>query len=261
MTNAPVVFLTDFGDSHYAGQMRGVVLGIAPGVPLYDLTHAISPQNIVEAAHVLGESVAAFPAGTVFVCVVDPGVGTVRRGVAFRKDGRFFVGPDNGIFTLVAAGGVGEAAAIENAAFFRQPVSPTFHGRDVFAAVAARIAAGTPLSELGPPAGALMALGLPTPAVKEGRIDGHGLYADRFGNLVTDVAAALCAGGAWTVLYRGRRLRGVKRTYADAAPGTLVALAGSSGRVEIAIRDGSAAARFRIKNPSRERVRFLKKMK
>lgn len=259
MTNAPVVFFTDFGDSHYVGQMKGVVLGIAPGSALCDLTHAIAPQNIAEAAHVLAESVAAFPAGTVFVCVVDPGVGTARRGVAFRKDGRCFVGPDNGIFTLVARGGVEEAVALENEAFFRLPVSPTFHGRDVFAPVAARIATGTPLPELGPPAGDLVSLTPAAPEVKDGRIDGHGLCLDRFGNLVTDVPAAILGDGRWAALFRGRRIKDLRRTYADVSVGTLVALIGSSGRVEIAIRDGSLAARFRIRHPENERVRLLKK--
>lgn len=259
MMNAPVVFFTDFGDSHYAGQMRGVVLGIAPGSPQIDLTHAIAPQGVAEAAHVLFESVAAFPVGSVFVCVVDPGVGTARRGVAFRKDGRFFVGPDNGIFTLVARGGVEEAVAIENEAFFRLPVSPTFNGRDVFAPVAARIATGTPLSELGPPAGELVAIAPAAPNIKDGRIDGHGLCLDRFGNLVTDIPAALLGDGRWAVLFRGRRIKDVRRTYADVAVGTLVALVGSSGHVEIAIRDGSAAAHFRIRRPEKERVRLLQK--
>jgi len=261
MTNAPIAFLSDFGDSHYAGQMKGVVLSNAPGVPIVDLTHAIAPQNVVEAAHVLAESVDAFPAGTVFVCVVDPGVGTARRGVAFESNGRFFVGPDNGVFTLVARGGIGAAVVLENPAYFRTPVAATFHGRDVFAPVAARIARGVPLGELGPPAGALRTIDLPVPAVTDGRIDAHFLYADRFGNLVTDVPGALVAEGAWAVLVCGRRLRGVRRTYSDVQPGKPVALVGSSGRVEIAVRDGSAAERFHVKDPAKVRVRFIRKKK
>lgn len=259
MTNAPVVFFTDFGDSHHAGQMKGVVLGIAPDAPLCDLTHAIPPQNVPAAAQILFESIAAFPAGSVFVCVIDPGVGTARRGVAFRKDGRFFVGPDNGIFTLVARGGVEEAVVLDNESFFRRPVSPTFHGRDVFAPVAARIATGTPLSAFGPPAGELVSIAFAAPVIKDGRIDGHGLCVDRFGNLVTDVPAALIGEGRWAVLFRGRRIKDVRRTYADVATGTLVAVIGSSGNVELAIRDGSVADHFRIRHPEKERVRLLKK--
>ncbi|MBI5529387.1 MAG: SAM-dependent chlorinase/fluorinase [Deltaproteobacteria bacterium] len=258
MNKAPIVLLSDFGDSHYAGQMRGVILGIAAGAPIADLTHSISPQNVVEAAHILSESVGAFPEGSIFVCVVDPGVGTKRRGIAIEAARRRFVGPDNGVFSLVARGGVTASAVLENPRYFRPGVCATFHGRDVFAPVAAHLWLGVGLEDLGPPAGQIEGLRFPTPVVSEGRIDAHVLYADRFGNLVTDVEAGLVAGGRWAVLVHGKRIRGVSRTYADGVPGKPMALLGSSGRVEIAVRDGSAAERFHVKDPRTVRVRLIK---
>lgn len=258
MNSATIVLLSDFGDSHYAGQMRGVILGIAAGAPVADLTHSISPRNVVEAAHVLFESVGAFPEGSIFVCVVDPGVGAGRRGIALDVAGRRFVGPDNGLFSLVAKGGVAASAVLENPRYFRKTVCATFHGRDVFAPVAAHLWLGVGLPELGPPAGEIKGLRIPAPVVSEGRIDAHVLYADRFGNLVTDVEAGLVASGRWALLVCGKRIRGVSRTYGDGVPGKPIALVGSSGRIEIAVRDGSAAGRFHVTDPRKLRVRLIR---
>jgi len=259
MTGAPVVLMTDFGASHYAGQLGGAVLSVSPDARLAVLTHDISPHNITEAAIVLAESAAAFPKGSVFLCVVDPGVGTARRGVAVEAGGHFFVGPDNGLFSLIVSGGNYNAVELLNPQFFRADVSPTFHGRDIFAPVAAHISLGARLEELGPPVHDLATLDLPRPViVSDRRIDAHALYADSFGNVITDVDQSMVE-GEWQILIRGRRVRGIDRTYDDGSPGKLMALVGSSGRVELAVRGGSAVERLHVKNLKKLRMRFIRK--
>ncbi|MFA6033242.1 MAG: SAM-dependent chlorinase/fluorinase [Myxococcota bacterium] len=259
MTGAQIVLLSDFGASHYAGQLGGAVLSVSPDARLAVLTHAISPHNITEAAIVLADSVSAFPMGSVFLCVVDPGVGTPRRGVAVEAGGRIFVGPDNGLFSLVISGGSFRAVELANARFFRATISPTFHGRDIFAPVAAHVSLGAALEELGPPITDLVTLDLPKPAVvSDRRIDAHALYADSFGNIVTDVNHSMVE-GEWQVLVRGRRVRGIDRTYGDGSPGRLMALAGSSGRIELAVRGGSAVDRLHVRNLKKLRMRFIRK--
>ncbi len=247
-----ITLLTDFGHRDvYVGVMKGVISGIAPDARVVDLCHAVPPQGLVSAAYQLGAAYPHFPAGTVHVVVVDPGVGTGRAIVAIRAAGSVFLAPDNGVLAAVLSGdAVEEAVAVENAALFRASVSATFHGRDVFAPVAARLATGTPLGELGPardPDGLVRGepgrlLGGPTPSADGRGLDGAAvLDVDRFGNVITNIDGRLGARiGSITV----GELRVVRfaRTYGEVEAGAALALVGSTGRVEISVRDGSAAA-------------------
>jgi hypothetical protein len=240
-----ITLLTDFGFADgYAAAMRGVIAQRAPGVMVDDAGHGIEPGDIAGAAAALARYWLEYPAGTVHIVVVDPGVGGSRRGLLVRAAGRAAVGPDNGVLTplLESPGPVG-VIEIRNAALFRHPVSATFHGRDVFAPVAAFIAQGGLDDDVGPAVFDPVRLPLPelvaTPAGFRGVVTG----SDRFGNLATNVPARLALGAA-EVRVGGRSVGRVRETYSAAAPGELLALIGSGGFLEIAVRDGSAAARL-----------------
>jgi len=228
-----VTLLTDFGTADgYVAALKGVLATDAPGVRVDDAGHDLPRGKVAHAAWALHRFWSCYPAGTVHVVVVDPGVGTSRRAVAVEAGGRFGVGPDNGVFTRVLRK-AGSWKAVELA--IAPDASSTFHGRDVFAPAGARLAAGERLDALGSPVDDL--LFLPESPVGVGR--GSVQTVDRFGNLVTDIPAdALAAGGE--VEIAGRRITSA-RTYGDVTPGSLLALAGSDGTVEVAVRDGSAA--------------------
>jgi S-adenosylmethionine hydrolase len=260
-----LTLLTDFGtEDEYVGVMKGIILSIAPDVRLVDLSHQVPPQDIRRAAFLLMNAVPYFPPDTVHLAVVDPGVGTERRPVAVRTPAGTFVGPDNGLFSWVLAG-VPEWTAVE----IREPayqlplVSSTFHGRDIFAPVAAHLAAGVPLEKLGPRVEDPVWLPPPRLEISDFVAEGEVLYADRFGNLVTSIGYLqrsedtpwrwrppsgprrfwrLFSAGDAGVVVGNVQLRGIRRTYGEAAVGELLALVGSSGFLEIAVRQGSAAA-------------------
>jgi len=244
-----ITLTTDFGLADgYVGIMKGVILGIAPAVCLVDLSHEIAAQDVRQAACVLARAVPYFPAGTIHLAVVDPGVGSQRRPLLVRAGQAFYVGPDNGLFTLALAEPVAQAFELDRPAFWRPAVSRTFHGRDIFAPVAAYLATGVPPERLGRPIADPVLLELPRPTRHpDGHIAGQVVYVDRFGNLVSDVPAAWVAGGRWRCEIAGRQIVGLSGTYAEAAPGALVALIGSEDTVEIAVRDGSAAARLGVR--------------
>ncbi len=236
MARVLVTLTTDFGTADgYVGAMKGVIGQRAPGAQVVDITHEVPRYDVAAAAHALATAAPWFPAGTVHVAVVDPGVGGSRRGVVVVAGGQLFVGPDNGVFWLVAP--EPEAAfEIAEAGFRAEQVSPTFHGRDVFAVAAARLAAGAAPEQAGPPvelSGCLF-------AVRE--LGGHRVvHVDAFGNLITDVAGEEMP-AAGHVRVGGRDAGPLRRTYEDVARGQLVAYVGSGGTVEVAVREGSAAA-------------------
>jgi S-adenosylmethionine hydrolase len=259
-----LTLLTDFGtQDEYVGVMKGVILSIAPDVRLVDLSHQIPPQDVRRAAFLLTSAVPYFPPDTVHLAVVDPGVGTERRPLAVRTPAGTFVGPDNGLFSWVLAG-VPEWVAVEiREPAYRLPhVSFTFHGRDIFAPAAAYLAAGVPLERLGPRLTDPVRLPSPRLEVRDDAIEGEVLYADRFGNLVTSVGRFSWDGDrlqlapafrpmsgevtigatAARVALAGAELRGIRRTYGEVAVGEPLALVGSSGFLEIAVRQGNAAA-------------------
>jgi S-adenosylmethionine hydrolase len=247
-----ITLLTDFGLADaYAGIMKGVILGIAPGALVVDLCHSVPPQDVRAGAFLLMAAYAYFPPGTIHVAVVDPGVGTTRRIVAARAGGYTFVGPDNGVlrWALDRAGGVGGAeavVAVENPRYRLANVSRTFHGRDVMAPAAAHLAAGVSLEALGPVVAPGTLAGEPFPSPeRRGKtaVAGRVVYVDHFGNCTTNLpedAASISSAPGVSVEVAGRRVP-LARAYGDVDPGQPLALTGSTGLLEIAVRDGNAA--------------------
>jgi S-adenosylmethionine hydrolase len=241
----PIIALTtDFGLADgYVGTMQGVILSIAPGVTLVDLSHQVPPQNVRSGAFVLYQAVPFFPTDTIHVVVVDPGVGSERRALAVRTAQGTFVAPDNGVLSYVLASSeVHEAVSLTNPDYHLPPVSTTFHGRDIFAPAAAHLASGVLLNELGPRAINLVRLGLPKPEfAPDGDIIAHVMHVDRFGNLILDVTARHLEADVMLEV-AGKTIKGLSRTFADVTSGDLVAYVGSSREhLEIAVRDGDAA--------------------
>ena len=238
-----MTLLTDFGTADgYVAELKGVLLGEAPGATLVDAGHDVAPQDVDGARLALARYWLRYPAGTVHVVVVDPGVGTERAALAVESEGRRLVGPDNGVLTpaLLRAG----ARAVRLAVPARS--SATFHGRDVFAPAAARLAAGAPLDALGTPVDAPFLRRTPEARrLVDGGIEGQVITVDRFGNAITNLVASGATAAPGGLVQLGDpawRTVPIRRVYADVAPGEPVALAGSNGLLEIAVRDGSAAA-------------------
>lgn len=245
-----ITLLTDFGTRDaYVAAMKGVILGVNPQAVLVDLSHEVPPQDILAGALILAGAAPYFPPGTIHLAVVDPGVGSRRRGLAAYAHGQFWVGPDNGLFHLIFTPGAAPTiVSLENPAFFRPEVSATFHGRDLFAPVAAHLSLGVDLSRLGPIITDPVPLAVSTPRFTPKTIEGEVIYVDRFGNLVSNLnAAALKAwwgGGDLRLKVGPLTIRGLARTYAEKAPGEFLALIGSHGYLEIACAQDSAARRL-----------------
>ena len=233
-----VTLTTDFGTiDGYVGAMKGVLLARAPGVVLVDITHSIPRHDVTAGAHALANAAPYFPPGTIHVAVVDPGVGTARKPIVLVHREQVFVGPDNGIFSLVAPRP--EAAyEIADPGFRRERPSSTFHGRDVFAAAAAALAAGAAPEQAGPP---VVLRGVLPPLTGADEADVHRVqHIDAFGNLITRIPPRAVAPGA-RLRVSGRDIVGLSTTYEDVPAGELLAYVGSRGTVEIAVREGSAA--------------------
>jgi S-adenosylmethionine hydrolase len=241
--SSPVIaLLTDFGTRDpFVGVMKGVILGRCPAARIVDLTHAIAPQDVVEGAFWLERSVRWFPDGTVFVAVVDPGVGGARRGVAIEAGGHRFVGPDNGLFAALAT--VDSAChSIDVKRCGLDAPSATFHGRDVFAPIGAEIASGRlAVSEVGPRVTELVSLARPTPEEASGEVHGVIVTVDHFGNLISNIEVEMVRAIRDPVVTVVGREIPFMRTYSDVEAGRSVALVNAFGAVEVAVRDGSAA--------------------
>jgi S-adenosylmethionine hydrolase len=239
-----VTLTTDFGSADgYVGALKGVILAQFATARVVDLAHDLAPGDVAAASELLARAAPFFPPRSVHVAVVDPGVGTARRGLALSLGEQLYVGPDNGIFTgVLELGGAGLARALENWGLWRDSVSPVFHGRDIFAPVGAHLASGGELRDVGPTISvdSLVRLPTPLPSGDAGELRGEVVHVDRFGNLVTNLRAPEGAGSS-LVEVAGRELP-LSRTYGDVAPGALVAVVGSSGRIELALRGGSAAS-------------------
>jgi S-adenosylmethionine hydrolase len=241
----PIITLTtDFGLADgYVGTMQGVILSIAPQATVVNLSHQVPAQDVRAGAWILYQAVPYFPADTIHVIVVDPGVGSDRKALAVRTSQGTFVAPDNGVLSYVLnLVAVDEAVSLTNPAYRLPAVSATFHGRDIFAPAAAHLANGLPLSELGPPASELVRLPLPRPKDDgQGNIIAHVMHVDGFGNLILDVTVDDLPGDV-TFELAERKIGRVSQTFADVDPGHLVAYVGSThGHLEIAVRNGSAA--------------------
>ena len=251
-----ITLTTDFGTSDvYVGIMKGVILGINPNVQVVDLTHAIPPQDIHEAAFTIYSAYRYFPKNAIHTIVVDPGVGTDRQAIVCEIAGTFFVCPDNGVLSYVLQD-IGNkmevpmhAAAIQNANYFLPEISDTFHGRDIFAPVAAHLSLGVPLTNIGPSVQALVEFPILTPQVSKNRIVGHIIKLDRFGNAITNISESTLTQEAATYEIRvgNTRLTRLNRAYAESTVGEPLAIIGSFGVLEIAINGGSAEISLGLK--------------
>lgn len=265
--NGIVTLTTDFGlEDAYVAIMKGVILGIAPAARIIDYTHGIKPGNVAEATYMLKSGYRYFPRGTVHVVVVDPGVGSARRALALQTPAATFVGPDNGVFTLIVAEAQQEWGTdvriieLTEPQFWLPEVSGTFHGRDIFAPVAAHLINGTALAALGQP--------ISTPTVAHfaqpqqpatGLIQGQIIHIDHFGNCITNITAEhlLCAelGQRIVIEIIDQQLPGLFRTYMDGPTGTPMCLIGSSGHLELAVSNGNAARHLGVDIGDKLRVR------
>lgn len=260
--NSVITLTTDFGaDDAYVAAMKGVILSTNPEVNIVDITHSVEPQNVYQAAFILGYTYRYFPKKTVHVAIVDPGVGSERRGVILKTPSALFVAPDNGILSYVidelssAKGSVAqyspdqdlvtlgkgfEVVAITEPRFWRQPVSTTFHGRDIFAPVAATLTLDISPYELGEKITSLHVFPIPKPFVDyPSKLTGTVLYVDHFGNLITNIKKSDLPGKDILIEAAGQLIQGVARYYAEGEE--LMAIIGSSGYLEISLKDGSAA--------------------
>jgi S-adenosylmethionine hydrolase len=241
-----VTLTTDFGDgSSYVAAMKGAVLGVNPAAHIVDLTHRLPPQDLVATGYFLSHTLHWFPAGTIHIVVVDPGVGTDRAALCVGWNGQYILVPDNGCWTAVlrTAAPPPSVIRLENPKYRRPKVSATFHGRDVFGPAAGHLSLRVPSSELGPPATDWVSLALPEPTKTADGVTGQVVFVDAFGNLITNIRAIVVPAGA-AVSISGQTVPRRVRTYGDAEPGAVVALIGSSGELEIAVVNGSAAARL-----------------
>jgi S-adenosylmethionine hydrolase len=250
-----IALLTDFGlEDHYVGAMKAVITGINPKAQVIDISHHIPPQDIQEGAFTLYAVYKYFPKGAIFVAVVDPGVGTRRRIVCLRTKQHTFLAPDNGLLSLVIAKEVGArvrlrrmpllAVEVTNPRYFLPEVSSTFHGRDIFAPVAAHLSKGLNPTRLGRPIDDLHTLPLPNPVIKEkGLLEAEVIHIDLFGNLITNIEhtwAGLLDTGLISISIKDRQILRLSRTYQEEQVGALLALFGSSGHLEISINMGNA---------------------
>ncbi len=255
-SSPPIALLSDFGcRDHYVGVMKGVIAGIAPAATVIDLTHGIPPQAVAVGALALEQSWRYFPRRTIFVAVVDPGVGTARLPIAIEsKAGARFIGPDNGVLWDAAQqAGVRRIVELRSPRYRLSAVSATFHGRDIFAPAAAHLWCGVRLRALGPELSAMVKPAEIVPAVRErgNEIIGCIVYIDGFGNLITNIDRTSYE--RFALRFRGLRLSvrigrsapiEIRNAYGEAAAGSSLATFGSFDRLEIAVRDGSAAQRF-----------------
>lgn len=241
---ATITLLTDFGTSDiYVGVMRGVIAGIAPHARVVDLTHEVPPQDVGRAGFLLASAAPFFPSGTIHVAVVDPGVGSTRKVLCAVTGRAVYLAPDNGLLERALAIDPPRALiSVEEPAWFLPRVSSTFHGRDVFAPVAAHLAGGLDPTRLGPPLSEPQRLAGPAAgAPRAGELLTRVVHVDRFGNLITELPTAALP-PVRAARLRGREVPGpVLRTYAERAPGSLVLIGGSSGTLELSLTMGSAA--------------------
>lgn len=253
---AIITLTTDFGDRDpYVGIMKGVLLGVAPEARMVDLTHQIPPQDIDEAAFTLESARPYFPEGTVHLAVVDPGVGSERRPLLVTTGRESYVGPDNGLFSFALALPGAQAWALDRREHWLPSVSRTFHGRDIFAPVAARVALGVPPSKLGSPiSDPVVKPPLQAEQLGNSEITGHVIHVDRFGNLMTNIPGGWLAGRDWTCEIAGVHVRGPVLTYAAAPRGELLLLVSSNGTAEIAAREANAAERLGARSGTRVRL-------
>jgi S-adenosylmethionine hydrolase len=247
----PIITLTtDFGeDSPYVAAMKGVILGINPQVRIVDLSHQVPPQDVRYAAFFLTSAIPYFPPEVLHVVVVDPGVGSERAILYVETDGHRLLVPDNGCWTELPASKPPPVRRLSERGFWREPVSATFHGRDIFAPVAARLSLGLDPARLGPAVTDWVRLPTRAPELGTDSLAGEVVFVDHFGNLITNIPGAAflaLAARPLRITIEGQPVPRHVRTYAEVDPGAVVALVGSTERLEIAVSQGSAARQLRL---------------
>jgi S-adenosylmethionine hydrolase len=256
-----ITLTTDFGEaSPYVAVMKGVILSIHPDARLLDLTHRIRSQDVRHADYFLGTCVSHFPAGTIHLAVIDPGVGGDRRPLLIQVGNQFLIGPDNGLFThtIRSLGGAIRVWALENPAFRRAEVSPTFHGRDIFAPAAAHLSRGVNPTDFGPEVHHPVELKHTSAVCWKNRCAGDVQFIDDFGNLITNIPVGLVRELPIRVKLSDEPSHPIRwvRTYSDAAGGELVSLFSSDGYFEIAVVNGNAANRLGVTVGTRVELQF-----
>ncbi|MEO8493940.1 MAG: SAM-dependent chlorinase/fluorinase [Planctomycetota bacterium] len=252
MPPAIITLTTDFGTADtYVAQMKGVILSINPAATIVDVTHEIPPQDVTRGSIALGEMWQAFPAGTIHVAVVDPGVGTSRGILSAECEGRLFVAPNNGLLSQVLQQKPpSEIVELQDRTYWRALISDTFHGRDIMAPVAAHLSLGVRLGRLGPPATDVKTIDFAVPRFEERQLIGQVIGIDRFGNLITNIELAHLRQIPTTeinVCFKQQQVSGISRTYGEHPVGALIALPGSQGHLELAIVGGSASVELGAK--------------
>ena len=252
----PIVLLTDFGTSDgYVGSLKGVLASMVPEVPVIDLGHDLPPFALPHAAYVLNSAYRYFPTGSIFVTVVDPGVGGERRAVLIETERYFFLAPDNGVLApCLEEQTIQRMVELNHAKYFLKPTSGTFHGRDVFAPIAAHLSRGVPVQNLGEPITEFCPLPIPHPRVQGKSLEGNIWTFDRFGNAITTLRRAHIEAHflqtPWQVTFPQRELPPLHRLsthYASGAPEDTLMLYGSGDNLEIAINCGSAQEHLKLK--------------
>jgi S-adenosyl-L-methionine hydrolase (adenosine-forming) len=248
-----ITLLTDFGvRDGYVGVMKGVIYGIAPNVQIADISHTISPQNVMEGALAIGRVAPYFPPGTVHIAVVDPGVGTARRPIAARIGSQYFVGPDNGLFTVLIeraerSGDHVSIVHLNRPQFWLPNVSNVFHGRDIFSPVGAHLANEIPVEDVGTPIENVVRLEIPRVEQSQVGFRGQVTSIDHFGNLATNIMREHLTGinpKSIKVAVGGTEIKGLVSTFGDRSPGELIALLGTANDLTISVVNGSAAERL-----------------
>ena len=248
-----VTLTTDFGMSDlYVGVMKGVILNINPRAQIVDIAHTIPPQDIYGAAFLIDSAHRYFPSGTIHVVVVDPGVGGQRRAIICQTEMAYVVCPDNGVLSHVLDDDtLYRAIAVENTAHCLPEISNTFHGRDIFAPVAAHLSRGIPLDDFGQPVNDLVRLPIPTPHVTKRAITGHIIWIDHFGNVITnisdDVLESFGLEGSFIIKAGRAEIAGLSHSYVESREGECLAIIGGFGRLEISINQGNAARVLELK--------------
>lgn len=245
-----ITLTTDFGSQDwFVGTMKGVILRIHPKAPVVDITHQIPPGDIRASSFALMASYRYFPRSTVHVAVIDPGVGSDRKAIAVQTNNYIFVGPDNGVLSFALANEkIKSIHRLENERYFLHPVNHTFHGRDIFAPVAAHLSRGLTIDKLGPKQKDIVRLPWLEPEISRGSIRGKVIYADRFGNAITNIRNEQLARFGKSHVFNGsKRLCAIRPYYQSVRAGHAVAVPGSSGFLEIAINGGSAAKSLGLK--------------
>jgi hypothetical protein len=244
-----ITLLTDFGQQDgYVAAMKGVMLGLYPAVKLVDISHEVEPQNVEAGAFILEAHFRYFPTGTVHVAVVDPGVGSARPALACCAGGHFFVAPDNGLLDFCCDFSDLQTVRLTQRKFWREAISSTFHGRDIFAPVAAHLARGEPLLNLGEPFLLQKKLSPLSCRIEEKVLHGQVAYIDRFGNLISNISErqllAFAQNLPVTITLAGHLIGGLSKTYAEVPPNAPIALIGSFGFLEMGVNLGNALLRF-----------------